>query len=151
VSVSRWRAIALALAILAVVSCSGGDDTPSGAEDSAPTSTTTDLSVIPVTLTTTSGAVAANLDDLQCDWGEARYEIADGEGTTIGAGTLRQFGSVVSTLPNYRCDLSDEVAVAGTDFYEVTFSGTPVLGDPWEVTETFSRAEAEAGLMVAVS
>lgn len=144
------RPIALLLSVgllLAGASCSDeGDD--QGAQDESTTTTEAEQVTIHLRIETSSGLVAQNLDDEMCRFGDGgRYEVRDGGGEVLTAGSWTPLADVEATFPNYACSKEFDVGVEAAEFYELTLSHP---GSGTEDTITISANELDDQFVLTI-
>lgn len=128
------------LTLLALVLTGCGDD-----GDQAATTTTAPTIEVDLVLSTSTGLIGGNIDDVSCEWGPMSYEVVDrNEDDVLDLGDIPGAGRVVSVMPDYECQAEATLEVASADFYEITVEGVGMDG-PWSATETFALDEVEAG------
>jgi len=138
-----------AMAVIALVmlaGCGGGSDENGGG---GTTTTAVEQVTLQLRFVTSNGLIAGNIDDESCAW-SGRYEVSDGDGSTLAVGDL-EGGEVTGLMPNYECTLDVSVDVDPSDFYDVSASGADRTGVPWDGGGTVSAAEASGLVTVTIS
>ncbi len=105
--------------------------TSCGGSGSKAAPTTTPARVLTLTVATSNGLVARNVDDVNCGFGVDRgfgtpptpftYTVKDEAGTIVATGAL-SIGNVTSKRPTYRCTADEKVTLRGpAKFVQVEF------------------------------